>query len=84
MVHHACALSLVNVFEYCIYDMSNETTIDVIYNPLEETISGGKNLMAQIGSAHCLYEFFNHLKINDNLELLNLLLPKYRTLFIVN
>ena len=82
-VHHACALTLAKIHEQCGSDFTNDSFCSVFYTPLESLIRGGNNKMAQMGAAHCLYEFFSYLKQKGNNELLTLLLPKYLGLFLV-
>jgi len=81
-IHSACAMSLVKVFEHCIFQLEKDTINIIFYVPLEEIISSGNNRVAQNGAAICLYEFFLYLKEKKQIEVLRFFAPKFFHLFI--
>ena len=76
-------MTLNNIFDCCSSRMTMDTVLTIFYSPLETLISGGHNKMEQIGSSHCLYEFFAYLQRKRETNLLSYILPRYLNLFIV-
>jgi len=83
IVHHACALTLIKIYEHCMIDQPNDLICAIFYQPLEAIIRGGTNKMAQMGAAHCINEFFTFLAQKSSTDLLMFFLLKYLALFVV-
>lgn len=83
MIHRACALSLIQIFENCIVNKEDKMTVSLIfYEPLASIVQGGCDKMAQQAATHCLFIFMAHIVEKDYEALTNYLCPKAIALYL--
>ncbi len=86
IVHHACAHSLIQIYEKCMPKDSVQTITLIFYEPLSCIIIGGANKMAQMAASHCILQFIlAHFDSKKTVNpLLEYIFPKFLNIFIVN
>ena len=86
IVHHACAHSLLQIYQNCMSKDSTQTICLIFYEPLACVIIGGADKMAKMAASHCILQFIlAHFDPKQApAPLLEYIFPKFLNIFIVN